>query len=31
MSLVLKEKEPADIKELMIHIKMKTAINHPVI
>jgi len=25
MSLVLKEEEPADIKELMIHIKMITA------
>jgi hypothetical protein len=31
LSLALKEKEPADIKEVMVYIKMKTAINHPVI
>ncbi|PIP38566.1 MAG: ATPase, partial [Desulfobacterales bacterium CG23_combo_of_CG06-09_8_20_14_all_51_8] len=31
LSLALKEKEPPDLKEVADHIKMKTAINHPVI
>jgi len=31
LSLALKEKEPADLKEVTGYIKMKTAINHPVI
>jgi len=31
LSLALKEKEPADIKEVTGYIKMKTVINHPVI
>jgi hypothetical protein len=31
LSLAFQEKEPADIKEVISHIQMKTAINHPVI
>lgn len=31
LALALKEKEPADIREVAGYIKMKTAINHPVI